>query len=313
MRQIVIALIGTLMLTLFMAGANASGATKLPGPLVNTDWLSENLNKVVILDVRKDLDSFLKEGHIEGAILVNSRKVRVKRKQGGYELSGMMPDRKHYEQFMSAHGVGTNSIVVITMRGKTPGHSAGAARLYWHMKYYGFKRVALLDGGNQAWVDALGDLTNKATAVKSKKFTAGKVHRATLATMQDVEQSLTDKNTVLVDTRNLRFHIGLEKRSYVKDYGHIPDSLLLPYKFLYPTKGAAKFYSTDIIKQVLNALHIDAKQNLILYCNSAFECSSVWFALHELVGLRNIRIYDGSLNEWTMDGRHPMTREATIH
>ena len=296
-----------------MSGANASESSKLPGPLVDADWLMENNSNVVLLDVRKDLGSFLKEGHIEGAILVNSKKVRVKRKQGGYELTGMMPNRKQYERFMSTHGVGTNSTVIITMQGKTPGHSAGAARLYWHMKYYGFKRVALLDGGNQAWVDALGDLTNDATVIESKKFKAGKAHNKILATMQDVEQSLTDSNTLLVDTRNLRFHIGLEKRSYVKNYGHIPGSKLLPYKFLYPEKGTAKFNSTDTIRQALNALHIKPNLNVILYCNSAFECSSVWFAMHELAGLKNTRIYDGSLNEWTMDNSHPMTRKVAIH
>ncbi len=311
MRQILKSFISTIILSLFITTTNAADSIKLPGPLVTADWLTENLSKVVVLDVRKDLDSFLKEGHIEGAILVNSKKVRVKRKQANYELTGMLPDKKTYEKFMSAHGVGSNSTVVITMKGKTPGQVAGATRLYWQMKYYGFKHVALLDGGNDAWEEALGDFTNDATIIKTMKFNAGAIHNEILAKVKDVEQSLTDSNTLLVDTRNLRFHIGLEKRSYVKKHGHIPGSQLLPYKFLFPAKGTAKYHSTDIISQLLPALNISPKQNLILYCNSAFECSSVWFALHELVGLRNIRVYDGSLNEWTMDSSHAMTRKVS--
>ena len=58
---------------------------------------------------------------------------------------------------------------------------------------------------------------------------------------------------------------------------------------------------------MLRSLHIDQDKALILYCNSAYECSSVWFALHEMVGKQDVRIYDGSLNEWTMDARYPMT------
>jgi thiosulfate/3-mercaptopyruvate sulfurtransferase len=312
MKQIFKPLIGTFLLALFVTNVGASRALELPGPLIDADWLLENIGHVVLLDVRKDVDSFLKEGHIEGAVLVDTRKIRVNRKKGDHELIGMLPDRKEYEHFMSTHGIGTGSTVVITARGDTPGQMAGAARLYWQMKYYGFDRVALLDGGNRAWVDALGDLTNDATVFEPQRFAASTERNNILATVQDVEQALTDSDTLLVDTRNLRFHIGLEKRDYVEAYGHIPGSRLLPYKFLHPAKGNAVFYSTDVIGQALAALHIDLDRDIILYCNSAYECSSVWFALHELLGKKNVRIYDGSLNEWTMDDGHPMTREMTM-
>lgn len=298
-------------LYLFTTHSIAQGTPELPGPLVDVDWLTENIGRVVVLDVRKNTDSFLKEGHIEGAILVDTGKMRVKRKQGGYELKGMLPDRKTHESFMSAHGVGTDSTVIITSRGDTPGHIAGAARLYWQMKYYGFDRVALLDGGNRAWTEALGDLTSDQTAVDPAQFVSGKERGAMLATMQDVQQALTDKGAQLVDTRNLRFHVGLEKRDYVADHGHIPGSRLFPNGFLYPEKGAAVFYPATVINQTLEALRIDPNKELILYCNSAYDCSSVWFAVHELLGKANARIYDGALNEWTMDGKHPMTREIS--
>lgn len=35
-------------------------AETLPGPIVDTKWLAENLDKVVVLDVRKDVESFKK-------------------------------------------------------------------------------------------------------------------------------------------------------------------------------------------------------------------------------------------------------------
>lgn len=301
----------SVVMTLSVSSVSASESSTLPGPLVDAEWLADNIDNVVVLDVRKDTDSFVTEGHIEGAILVNSKMVRVKPKQGGYELTGMIPNRNQYEQFMSAHGVATDSTVVITMQGNTPGHVAGAARLYWHMKYYGFDRVAMLDGGNRAWLDALGDLTEEATKVESKKFVAGKVNSKSLAKMKDVEQALKDGKFTLVDTRNLRFHIGLEKRSYVAEYGHIPGSRLFPYAFLHPANGAAIFYSADVLNNVLNSLNINKNSHVILYCNSAYECSSVWFAMVEITGMKHVQIYDGALNEWTMDGNHPMTRKIT--
>lgn len=114
----------------------------LPGPFVSTDWLAENTDDVIVLDVRKDIDSFSAEGHIEDAVLVNAKKVRVTRTIDGLELTRMLPDRKHFEKFMSEHGVSSNSTVVITHKGETPGDVAGAARHYWQLRYYGFDSVA---------------------------------------------------------------------------------------------------------------------------------------------------------------------------
>ncbi|CAC9590216.1 hypothetical protein [uncultured Gammaproteobacteria bacterium] len=49
-------------------------AITLPSPLVDSEWLSQNHDKVVILDVRKDLDSFVEAGHIANALLVKLKK-----------------------------------------------------------------------------------------------------------------------------------------------------------------------------------------------------------------------------------------------
>ena len=129
-------------------------ADELPGPLVNGEWLVSNLEKVLVLDVRKETKTFA-EGHIPGAILVDVNLIRIERRISDKNMTRMRPDAASFEQFMRAHGVDNDSLVVLTHRGEKPGHVTGAARLYWHMKYYGFEQVALLDGGNPNWVEAL--------------------------------------------------------------------------------------------------------------------------------------------------------------
>ncbi len=271
-----------------------------PSPLINADWLIENRDEhTVILDARKDLASFIKEGHIEGAILVDNKKVRVDKIVDGKTLSRMRPNAQQFEAFMQQHGINKNSHVVITHKGETPGQVAGATRLYWHFKLYNFNDVALLDGGNAAWVEALEDLTTKITKIHKGNYTVGKDNLTTLATRQHVISAINNKTATLIDSRSLRFHIGLNKKSYVFDYGHIPSSKLVYYKFLNPLKGIAKFATKQHIKDTLNAMNIDLNSNKIIYCNSGYEASAVWFALHELLGLKNTKIYDGSLHEWT--------------
>jgi len=285
----------------------AFSEVKLPGPLVNADWLAENLNNVVVLDVRKQIDSFSDEGHISSAILVNSKKVRVKRTINGVELTRMIPAAEPFAKFMAAHGVSNDSSVVITHQGESAGNVAGAARLYWQLRYYGFDSVALLDGGNKSWVESLEELVPAVATIKPGKFSTQTERTEILATTADVENALEKKTITLIDTRPMRYHIGRDKRDYVFAYGHIPGSRSFNYKYLNPEKGISVYSPVEKVKKAFKALHIDPTAPAILYCNSAFECASVWFYMTELMGNKNVSIYDGSLHEWTMQESRPMT------
>jgi len=281
----------------------------IPGPLISADWLANNADDVVILDTRKDPATFTTEGHIENAVLVDVKKIRMDRDIDGKKITRMRPDAASFQTFMREHGINNSSQVVITHRGKKPGQVAGAARLYWQMKYYGFDHVALLDGGNAAWVTALEDLTNETLKVEMGNYKVGKEHPEILATMLQVKKSLDDSSTTLLDTRELRYHIGVDKKDYVFAYGHILGAKNLPYKFLTPAKGDAVYYDKDKLNTIVDALHIDMNNSLIMFCNSAYECASVWFVLHEILGKKDVRIYDGSLHQWTQYEDNPMVRE----
>lgn len=294
---------------LFLIPLTASAGVALPGPLISADWLSENIEDVVLLDVRKELEEYTSIGHIEGAVLVNAKKIRVNKVEKDIELTRMLPDRKAFETFMSEHGVSTDDTVVLTHGGRKPGHVTGATRLYWQLKYYGFRNVAMLDGGNAAWVEALEELVQDETDVSPGVFVAGEAHPEILVTLEDIEKALNGSGDMLVDTRALRFHVGLEQRDYVYAPGHLPNSRLLPYQFLHPEKKTALYFPVEKQQQILDSLQIDADKPLILYCNSGYEATSVWFMLHEVMGKKNVRVYDGSLHEWTKDSSRPMTTE----
>ena len=130
--------------------------------------------------------------------------------------------------------------------------------------------------------------------------------------MQQVTNALSNPQATLIDTREFRYHIGIDKKSYVFEYGHIPGSKNLPYKFLNPAKGTAVYFPKDKLETIIANLGIDTNNSLILYCNSAYECSSDWFVLHEILGHKNVRIYDGSLHQWTQYAANPMTKAINL-
>ncbi len=99
-------------------------AIQVPAPLVDTAWLTENIDKVVLLDVRKDVKSFEKRdkgagavnpcgvgpkkgpvkvaGHIPGAVLVPWNKVTTKRKVEGKEIQVLLPNTDLFSIYLKS-------------------------------------------------------------------------------------------------------------------------------------------------------------------------------------------------------------------
>ncbi len=160
-----------LLIVLFSRNALAvdSPDLLLPGALVDTDWLEQHIDKVKILDVREDIESFTRKAvlvrkrftgklvvrrtgaHIPGAVLVDYLNIRSSREIDGNNVRRMLPDKTEFEQLMQSWGVNKNDAIVITSLGTSNGDMTLATRLYWQLKYFGHDNVAILEGGVLQW------------------------------------------------------------------------------------------------------------------------------------------------------------------
>lgn len=59
-----------------------------------------------------------------------------------------------------------------------------------------------------------------------------------------------------------------------------------------------RFKSRDELRALFAKAGIDGKKPVILYCNSGANSSFYFYALHEVAGFENVRMYDGSWQEW---------------
>ena len=50
----------------------------------------------------------------------------------------------------------------------------------------------------------------------------------------------------------------------------------------------------------------------ITFCNTGHWASLGWFASHELLGNDKVRLYDGSMVEWSADDSLPMEVKAKM-
>ena len=307
--------------TLFLSTAGfTSQAITLPGPLVDADWLKSNLNDTTVLSLRADVKNFTKQplyktskktkkkklfrvgGHIPGARLVNYKKIRGNQIINGKKIKKMLPDKKAFEKLIRAAGVNKNDTIIISTKGHSDGDITMATRLYWQLKYFGHKNMAILDGGLAAWTLAGNPLEFSAAKKQNGNWQTGKIQSHILASSGDVEMAIKNK-TPLIDNRSLGQYLGTWHKSYVYDGGHIPGAKVFPTELMTQKSLPARFLKIETLRKTYKTMGINPEQPSISYCNSGILATGSWFILSELLGNKKAKMYDGSMHQWTLEKR----------
>ncbi len=327
--------LGRAFLLCLLAVAAQAQATQVPGPLVDTDWLAENLENVVVLDVRRDKQSFIRKmggggevagvqacgatgggggisGHIPGSALIEWKDIAVKAESGATKLYDMVPAKSDFEALMQKSGVSKGSAVVVTNPGDSMPKVADATRLYWTLKYFGHDNLALLDGGVAKWAGEKRKIEYGRTRPATGDWQATAERRELIASLDDVQQAVQGGGSQLVDIRSPDYYLGLTHKSEkVAQKGHIPSAKNIPFMVLGKDSGSGTtLYGTEELRRVAMELGIDPAKPVITHCNTGHLASSGWFVLHELLGNKNARLYVGSMNEWAANPERPVSVKA---
>jgi thiosulfate/3-mercaptopyruvate sulfurtransferase len=307
-----VALLLTLQVLAQTAGAEEN---ELPSALVETTWLAENLQSVVVLDVRMDLASFTQTGHIPAARLILWKTIFPDNKTSD-ATSPPKPDardnspgkakssdseKERVAGILRKSGVKPSDHLVITSQGLSSQQFAFAARLYWVLQSYGHQRISLLNGGNAKWLAEGRKRDAGFTEVAPLDYTFADPNGASqstiLITAAEIADSMGKEEIQLIDTRSLASYLGLEQSSFVKVPGHIPQSKLLPASFLTTNSKGAILRTKDELLAIIEALRIPTNRPLVVYSDRAISASLAWFVLNEHLNIRT-RLYNGSMQEW---------------
>lgn len=294
----------------------------LPGPLVDTQWLAQHLDKVQIVEVRANVKSFTQEpeietdakgkktideigGHIPGSRLIESKAVRVERQFGDLKVKYMIPERADFQTFVQKAGIDAGKPIVIVPIGLNTGDINDGMRMYWQFKVYGEDDIAVLDGGMAAWLlEGRSYATDAPPAKTGNWVSKADLTQRYWADSTEVAATSHRKNATLVDAREANQFHGLIKRDYVFGYGHIEGAVSLSPDTTYKTSGGAiKMLSANTYRAVLKAQGIDPDAPAIVYCNSGAQSGLPWFIMSEIIGNRQVKQYDGSLHQWTLEKR----------
>ena len=300
-----------------------SQAGVLPGPVVSTQWLADNLDKVQIVEVRSNVKTYTAKpeleadsksgkksivelgGHIANSRLLDMASMRTDRIIGGLTVKYMIPERNVFEKTVQAAGVDAARPIVFVPVGLEVPDVDEALRVYWQFKVYGEDEMAVLDGGMAAWLIE-GRAYSSAPEPARQGNWVSKSDRSEqyFASSEDVAKAMADKSAVLIDSRDGKQFHGLSKRDYVSTAGHLEGAKLFGTDLMTASSaGAQKFYSANTYRGLLAGQGIDSASPSIAYCNSGHLSAGPWFVESEILGNKSAKLYDGSLHEWTLEKR----------
>jgi thiosulfate/3-mercaptopyruvate sulfurtransferase len=78
--------------------------------------------------------------------------------------------------------------------------------------------------------------------------------------------------------------------------GHIPGAVSVPWAQAVRDDGTFRLAAE--LEALFAAKGITADRDVITCCRIGERSSHTWFVLHELLGFRRVRNYDGSWTEW---------------
>ena len=193
-----------------------------------------------------------------------------------------------------------------------------AARAWWLLRWLGFAKVAVLDGGMSAWLRE-GGATESGESPRGAAEPAGsgaagspgagsdrvQVERRAALGTDELIAALENPRTLLIDARAPERYAGaVEPIDPVA--GHVPGAVNHPFSANLQSDG--RFLPPEELERRWRDRLGDASPaDVIVMCGSGVTACHNLLAL-ERCGLPGARLYAGSWSEWIRDPRRPVAR-----
>jgi thiosulfate/3-mercaptopyruvate sulfurtransferase len=280
-----------LRLILVLTAVAVAGIAQTPRTdlLVSTADLARQLNDpaLVILHVA-DRESSFTDGHIPGASFVRYGDFAV---EGDRNVGSELPPIDVLRRVFEAAGVSDNTRVVIY-----GSSTVAAARAFFTLDVVGHPRVAVLDGGLQAWkAEGRALEIDPVPSAKRGTFTP-KLNVGRGADAAFIQQQMAASGIALLDIRPDAEYFGTDAgMGGMHTPGHIAGARQLPWNTLVREDG--RFLSRPELEAKLRAAGVAIGKPVVTYCMVGMRASVAYFVARYLG--YDARLYDGSIIDWT--------------
>jgi thiosulfate/3-mercaptopyruvate sulfurtransferase len=263
--------------------------------LIAPQWLKEHLHdpNLVILQVNSLKFDYEKE-HIEGARFLWPTWLAPDTPEMGAMNA---PDLKAASTVLQDLGISNNTHIILC---HVRTDVSVTARMFLTLEHLGLRgHVSFLNGGLEAWKKEGYPVTKDVPTVKKGNYKA--LPGSLLVDRNYVLKTLQSPGGVVVDARMQRYYDG-EPTGNPRD-GHITGAKNIPYTEMVDQSNI--FKPTDQLQTYFTPVAGKDKE-LVAYCFIGQTASVVYMA-GRLLGY-NVKIYDGSLQEWSRLDELPMEK-----
>lgn len=270
--------------------------TNAQNVLVSPQWLNDNLkdpNLVILYTgfvVRSDFD----KEHIEGSRFLWPEWLAFNTP----EANMVYADAKKATKVLQDLGINKNSKVVVCHRG---GDVTIASRMFLSLENYGLQgQVYFLNGGIEAWKRAGYPVTNQPSNFIKGNFVA--TDNGLLVNKNYVQNALQTQTSEVVDARLKRWYDG-DPTGNPRD-GHITGAKNIPYPDMIDSTNTLK--SSEVLLKNFSSVIPNKDKELVVYCFIG-QTASVDYLVGRSLGYK-MKLYDGSMQEWSRDEKMPMEK-----
>lgn len=267
------------------------------GPLLSPAELAQVLEAgdPLVLDIRPADDEGYAGGHLADAVSAPYGLFR-----GPEDNPGQLPSDADLTQVLRGLGVRADLPVVIVNQGKDATDFGAAARVYWTLKSSGVQDLAILNGGVNAWTEA-GHALEKAPVAPQPSTIDVQFSHQWLATTEDVAAVVEGKDSaLLLDARPESFWKGDQGHPAATKPGTLPQSKYFTHSGWFSSGPA--IVDAEAAKRLAQENGLSESDQLISFCNTGHWAATNWFALSELAGVENVKLYPDSMVGWSNAG-----------
>lgn len=291
----------SLLLLLVLAPVFAIAAPQGWAPLLEPAQLSDLLageQDIRVVHLTGSYD----EGHIPGAVFAPYAQFR-----GPQSNAGELPALPELTRIVQQLGIAADTPVVLVHSGSGAVDMGAATRVYWTMKSLGVDTLAILNGGFAAWQVAELPVSTEAANVRASDFQPqwSDAYRVTTAHMEELVAS---GDAQIIDARPQPYFAG-EQASAARA-GTLPGATNLSFADMF---DGNRMKTGDELSAMLDSAVARDADLTVAFCNTGHLGSIDWFAISELGGYDNTRLYAESITEWAMDPDRPMANEPAAN
>ncbi len=212
-----------------------------------------------------------------------------------------LPNREKFATWLSSVGFANDMQAVVYDRNG----ANYCGRLWWMLKWAGHARVAVLDGGLQAWQAAGGAVKSGEEPAHFQTNFMLAPALTTLVNVETVARQLGRPAQTLIDARTAPRFTG-EAEPLDPVAGHIPGALNRPSSQNLGPDG--KFKSASELRAEFELLLGNRDPATVVhYCGSGVSTVPNLLAM-EIAGMGHTALYAGSWSDWCSNPDHPVAR-----